>query len=174
MAIYYEICPVCRHIKVENDPKYCTCVRTGTISKGDLVRADEKLVTVAQKCLDKGFRVLRCTMNEVFANSSTAIRIHFREDYSDIVDNLLHDLPPDWHTETDGPQDGEQYRHTVLIDYWPHPDSTEELRYALDLTISNLEIWLDDTLDNDGTIAVLTLAGYPVGQIKTCIGGVDL
>lgn len=159
-----DLCPICQHIKDVNSPDHCDCVRTGRISKGDLVRADKRLLGVAQKLTDKGFRVLRCKVYETYTSDSTAIGIHLREVYNSVI-GLFTEMPPDWFMDTVGPQDGEQYVHSELVDYWPHSDDPEEYEYQLKLTIQNLESWLD-TLDSEGTKAVLTLAGYRLGPIK--------
>lgn len=134
------------------------------------IKTDKRLLRVARKLTDKGFRVLRCKVHETYDYTGTAIRIHCAEDYSTIL-GIFAELPPDWHIETDGPQDGEQYTHSVLTDYLPHiidgdgDGDGDERKYQLTITISNLDTWLDN-LDNEGTRAVLTLAGYPAGPIK--------
>ena len=158
----FEICPLCRHVREENEQNYCGCVRKDYISEKDFIWADERLAGVALKLMDKGFLVRACLMDEILPRTKTAIRIHFDKHYE--VESLFREMPPDWHTETFTPSDNKSFRHTVLVDYLEWSDSEEDMEGELTLTISNLETWVEE-LDGEAVKAVLTLAGYPVAPI---------
>ncbi|HEY8348804.1 MAG TPA: hypothetical protein VIM13_03110 [Clostridia bacterium] len=148
-----KICPICRQTgNVDDD--YCNCVREGRMSAIDVIWADEKLVGIAQRLMDKGFRVNSCILHGNGIYSKPAIRIYFDEHYD--IESLFHDMPPGWYTETFLGNGGSR-KFTVLAEDCECDD--EDLEYELVLTISNLETWLD-SIDSEAAKAVLILAGY--------------
>lgn len=160
MDVTYSVCPVCRQVYPEDTMSFCTCIN----DKELFVHVDIELIRVAQRLMDKGFRVASCQYTSYGHSGEIIIEIKFYELY-DCIDSVFCDLPPDWQVITTRYpsylKDDSVLRTTLREHIAPGVHTV----YERDLTISNLEVWLD-SIDNDGMKAVLMLLGYPAGQLK--------
>ena len=100
---------------------------------------------------------------KVCHGKNVQIQIELGSSYSDIFTKL----PPDWltyeyHTIVGGNQIGNRCTGLSYTEDFI-PLDQEELEFATNLTISNLELWLDN-FDSDGVKSVLKLGGYATGQ----------
>lgn len=153
------MCPSCFELYSEIWSKPCCGCGYKTVS------VCIELIGVAKLLINRGFKVSYATCNtykdQDGSGKVTQICIDFRDEYPKAI---FEELPPDWVTTDSYPViDGQilESPFTVLTCVCKHPPSEcdqESIDFAKELTISNLELWLESK-DPEACKAILRLAG---------------
>lgn len=154
------MCPSCFELYSEIWSKPCCGCGYKTLS------VSIELIEVSKLLINRGFKVsyANCSTHDdrSCVGKVTQITIEFRVSYPEAI---FQELPPDWTIyEFNKVKDNQiiEPKLTGLSCVCEHPpNECDYYSIALDkeVTISNLEIWLED-LDPESCKAVLTLAGY--------------
>lgn len=153
------MCPSCFELYSDIWVKPCCSCGCKTAS------VSIELIGVAKLLINRGFKLsyANCSTHddESGIGEITQIIIEFGTSYSE---TMFQELPPDWTMyEYSRVKDNQilEPKLTGLSCVFKHPPNecdTESIAFDIEVTISNLEVWLEEK-DPESCRAVLTLAG---------------
>jgi hypothetical protein len=121
---------------------------------------------VAKLLTNRGFKVSSANChtykNQDGIGKTTQVIIEFRESYPEAI---FPELPPDWSIyEFNSVKDNQVIEPKLtglscVLEHPPNECDAESIAFDIEVTISNLEIWLGEK-DPVSCRAVLTLTGY--------------
>ena len=158
------MCPSCFELYSDIWVKPCCSCGCKTTS------VSIELIRVAKLLINRGFKVSSANCHTYKSQDgigkTTQVIIEFRESYPEA---MFQELPPDWTMyEYSRVKDNQilEPKLTGLSCVFKHPPNecdAESLAFDIEVTISNLEVWLEEK-DPESCRAVLTLAGCISGR----------